>query len=233
MSVRAFTLDSGNNLYSEMYGKSYYTSDGITGTRATRNATVSNQKILARNIAASHNSELRNAYEYLEEGNISAFQSVINEIKSNESAKQRTYNISDSEIESAIESAYEQVVGADYDTSLTAKKQGSFESGFKQNFFGGIFYGDCKSAAEYTAERRGTEVNSDEQAKKNGGKAIGAITTIGASAAGIAGVCKLFATGTMGVIGNALVASMAAHPVGWLVGLGIVALTAFSAITKK
>ena len=227
MSVRAFTLDSGNNLYSEMYGKSYYTSDGITGTRATRNATVSNQKILARNIAASHNSELRNAYEYLEDGNVSAFQSVINGIKANESAKQRTYNISDSEIESAIESAYEQVVGADYDTSLAGTKQGSFESGFNQNFFFGLFSGDAKSAAEYTAERRGTKVNADEQNQKNLGKAAGVATTTA-----VAGVAA-FAVAKIGLsaIGTAL-AGLFSGPVGWA-ALIVGAVGTAIALTRK
>ena len=225
MSVRAFSVNSGNNIYSDMYGGTYCT-DGILGTRAYRNATVSNQNILAKTIARSHNSELKNAYKYLEDGNVSAFQSIIDEIASNEASKQRTYNVKDEEIRSAIEDAYEQVVGADYDSSLTATKQGSFESGFNQNLFFGIFSGDSKSAAEYSAERRGTKVNADEQNKKNLGAAAGIATTAGAAV----GACALGKLGLFSAIGTAC----SVIPVwGWVLGLGVAAVGAVVALTRK
>ena len=224
MSVRAFTLASGNNEYSDMYGNNYYTR-GATGPRATRNATVSNQKSLARNIAASHNSELKAAYEYIEDGNVSAFQGVIDGILASESSKQRTYNIKDEEIQSAIETAYQQVVGADYDTSIAGTKQSSYTAGFNKGIGFGIPYqlgllGDCTSSAEYIAERRGTEVNGEEKAEEVKGK----IASTAVSAGVVAGVGIAAKAGAISAICNGIASVAAWFPGG---GWGI-ALTAIA-----
>ena len=228
--MRTFTLSSGNNIYSETYGNNYYT-DNISGSRAYRNATSSTHKTLARTIAANHSSELKEAFEYLEDGNVSAFQDVINNIKTNESAKQRYYNITDSEISSAIESAYEQVVGADYDNSISATKLSSERTGFVEGITLGIpkllGIGDYTSSAEYIAERRGTEVNETEQAARlegriKGGAMAGGLVLAGATIAtkglllkGIAAICTgpigWFLLGAAVVVGGAaIIASNAA-----------------------
>ena len=226
MSVRTFTLASANNEYSDMYSNSYYT-NGTSGPRATRNATKSNQSTLARNIASSHKSELKAAYEYIEDGNVSAFNNVIEGIAASEAGKQRTYNIKDEEIRSAIEDAYQQVVGADYDTSIAGTKQSSYRSGFNKGILFGLPYatgllGDCKSSAEYTAERRGTTVNAEEQAEEVKGRiASTAVSTgvvaglaVAAKAGAIKAVCHGIASVAVNFPGHGWGLALAAIAVG-------------------
>ena len=224
MSIPTFQLNTTGNAYYDTFGM-YDGQLGFTGSRATRHSTVANHNTLAKNIASNHASEFKEAYEYIEDGNISAFQDVINKIQASEASKQRTFNITDAEIATAIEDAYQAVVGADYDTSIAGTKMSSQKAGFLEGITLGIpellGLGDYKTSAEYVAERRGTEVNADEIAAKTEGRLKGGATLLGL---GFLGAC----VASKGAILTTIGAICASNPIGWIAG-GI-ALTVGGAI---
>lgn len=165
-----FSMNSVGSGYDyNPFGSNYESSN----YRQYRNATVSTQKALAGNIASTHRTQLKNAYLCLENGDVSKFQSILAEIETEEAAKSRTYNIDESEIRSAIETAYESVTGGDYSTSVDETARSSFASGFNQIFLFSGSKNEVDSAADIKAKMLGTKTRGSEQTKEAWGGAIG------------------------------------------------------------
>ena len=217
MSIPTFQLNTTGNAYYDTFGM-YDGQLGFTGSKATRHSTVANHNTLTKNIASNHASEFKEAYEYIEDGNIQGFQNVIDKIQTSEASKQRTFNITDAEIATAIEDAYQAVVGADYDTSIASTKMSSFEAG-EASIWSWLTGADTTSGAEYAAQRRGTEVNAQEKAQKDLGVASGigktVLNTVGAGLA-IGGLAKLGIIKSIGIA----IAGLGAGA-GLLVGAGV------------
>lgn len=201
--VQAFSMSSVEgdcyNPFSSNYESSNY--------RQYRNATASTQKALASNIASTHRTELSKAMACLQDGDVSAFDSIIDGILSEEQSKSRTYNITASEIQSAIEDAFRIVTENSYDNAVANATSGSFSCGWEQagllNLLGAA-PDTTESTAEVNSKRHGTKLKESEIQKEVWGGALH-----GALDYGLMGGALCAGLATLGVLNSW-------NPVGWI-----------------
>lgn len=143
----------------------------------TRNATSANIRSMSRDIQAGYSQDIEMIQKYLQQGKtdkaIELYEDLMNDVEA--SSSNYRYSINESQIQSAIKTAYESTTGSSLVNEIEDNTASSFWTGFKQSIpIFGLFCNDT-SDAEALAKMTGTEVSTKDKVLEFAGLAVGTV----------------------------------------------------------
>ena len=193
-------LNIGTGTY---YGDGTYGSNvtGTSSTGYTRATSSVNFRTMSNNIASGYSADMEIIQKYFEEGKtdkaIEKYESLFDDIKT--TTGNYRYSLTDSEIESILNTSYQNITGSTIVDSIENNTCGSFLTGLKQSIpIFGLFCNDV-SEAEALAKVAGDEVSFKDRALELAGMAVGTLAFWG-----LGGWILSGAANTTGTVANIL-----------------------------
>ena len=202
-------LNIGTGTY---YGDGTYGSNvtGTSSTGYTRATSSVNFRTMSNNIASGYSADMEIIQKYFEEGKtdkaIEKYESLFDDIKT--TTGNYRYSLTDSEIESILNTSYQNITGSTIVDSIENNTCGSFLTGLKQSIpIFGLFCNDV-SEAEALAKVAGDEVSFKDRALELAGMAVGTLAFWGLGGWILGGAAKVTGVGAtllskLGLVKNA------------------------------
>lgn len=186
------TLNTGS------YNDGVTTVTGGTSSRV-RNASSTNLTRVSRDLAAGYSQQMQLVQQYLANGDISQAMALYEQMSEDAkiTAQNYGYSLTDSQISSAIDSAYSNQTGETFTGAVANSGKSSFAAGILQGIPLVGLFANSYSSAEALSEVSGTETSWKEKAKEYGGSilsgaaagfALSGFNPVGAVVGGVVGL---------------------------------------------